>query len=234
MGGPVWLTGIFAAMMITVAVYCSGRLVAARRWRRPTEVDADGGHVLMGVAMAGMLVAHLRVMPAGLWEAVFAAGAGWFGWQMLRARRSALLSPWRCLHPAPHLVECAAMVYMFLVLPPSLAGHGATTGMGGMSTTAAESRFSFLALVMALFMFAYVARVADRLTTRAPALTALPAGQDPVTAAGAPPGSAPSPSPDASAAADSRLARPYLAPGCAALCKIAMGITMGYMLVTML
>jgi hypothetical protein len=28
--------------------------------------------------------------------------------------------------------------------------------------------------------------------------------------------------------------RPYLAPRCAALCKIAMGITMGYMLILML
>jgi hypothetical protein len=234
MGGPAWLTGIFAAMMMTVAVYCSGRLVAAHRWRRPTELDADAGHVLMGVAMAGMLVAHLRVLPTGLWEVVFAMGAAWFGGRVLRARRGALSSPWRCLHPAPHLVECSAMVYMFLVLPPSLAGHGATAGMAGMSTTADESRFSFLALVMALFMFAYVVRVADRLTTRAPALAARPAGQDPLAAAGSPFGSAPSPSPDASAPVGSRPARPYLAPRCAALCKIAMGITMGYMLITML
>ena len=34
MGAPAWLTGIFAALMLTVAVYCAGRLIAARRWRR--------------------------------------------------------------------------------------------------------------------------------------------------------------------------------------------------------
>ncbi len=110
MGAPAWLTGIFAALMLTVAVYCAGRLIAARRWRRPTEVDTDAGHVLMGVAMAGMLAASLRIVPAVIWEPVFGAGAVWFGSQALRARRGALTSPWRCLHPAPHMVECAAML----------------------------------------------------------------------------------------------------------------------------
>jgi hypothetical protein len=232
MGGPVWLTSIFTVLMLTVAVYCAGRLVVARRWRRPTEIDADGGHVLMGVAMAGMLVAGLRTMPSGLWEAIFAAGAAWFGWQILQLRRGVPTSPWRCLHPAPHMVECAAMLYMFLVLPPSLAGRSAAAGMAGMSTSATESRFSFLALIMALSMFGYVVRVADRLTARVPALAPLPARQGPAAAASSPPEGAPSPA--GCAAAGSRLGRPYLAPRCAALCKIAMGITMGYMLILML
>ena len=118
MGAPVWLTGIFAALMLTVATYCAGRLAVARRWQRPTELDTDAGHVLMGVAMAGMLVARLRILPAATWEAVFAAGAAWFAWQVLQSRRRTAAASWRCLHPAPHLVECAAMLYMFLVLPP--------------------------------------------------------------------------------------------------------------------
>jgi hypothetical protein len=202
MGGPAWLTGIFAALMLTVAVYCAGRLVAARRWRRPTELDTDGGHVLMGMAMAGMLVTRLRFMPAASWEAVFAAGAAWFGWQLLRSRRRAAASSWRCRHPAPHLVECAAMLFMFGA--PQLASRGAAAGMGAMSASAPASRFSFLALPMALFMFGYVVRVADRMTSRAPALAG------------------PRPGPG------------HLAPRCAALCKIAMGLTMGYMLVLML
>ena len=64
------------------------------------------------------------------------------------------------------------------------------------------SRFSFLALPMALFMFGYAVQIADRFTVR--------------TAEGC------------------RSARPYLAPRCAAICKIAMGITMGYTLILML
>ena len=110
MGAPAWLTGIFAAVMLTVATYCTGRLAVARRWQRPTELDTDAGHVLMGVAMAGLLVARLRILPAATWEAVFAAGAVWFAWQLVRSRRRTAAAPWRCLHPAPHLVECAAIL----------------------------------------------------------------------------------------------------------------------------
>ena len=43
----------------------------------------------MGVAMAGMLVTGLRTLPATIWTGVFAAGAAWFGYQALRARRGA-------------------------------------------------------------------------------------------------------------------------------------------------
>ncbi len=36
----------------------------SRLWRRQTELDGDGMHVVMGVAMAGMLVARLNPLPA--------------------------------------------------------------------------------------------------------------------------------------------------------------------------
>lgn len=242
MGGPEWLTDIFAAVMLTVALYCASRLVVARRWRRPTELDTDGAHVVMGVAMAGMLVTGLRSLPATLWEAVFAVGAGWFGWRMAQARRGVPAGPWRCLHPVPHLVECVAMLYMFLLLPASIAVRGAA---GGMSVSAAESRFSFLALVLALFMFGYVAWVGDRLTLRAPALALAAAGRGPVALAanGAVPSSAVANGAAANGASASAGhatvggcggAGVYLAPRCAALCKIAMGVTMGYLLILML
>jgi hypothetical protein len=208
---PAWLTGLFAALVLTVAVYCAGRLVAARRWRRRTEIDTDAGHVVMGVAMAGMLVARLRIVPAAAWEAVFAVGAAWFAWQFLRSRRRTSASPWRCPHPAPHLVECAAMLYM--LRPAPLPGRAAAVGMAAMNTPAAGSRFSFLALVMAVFMFGYVVRVADGLTLRTSAFAFSRASHD---AVGRGPGFR------------------YLAPRCAALCKVAMGVTMGYMLILML
>jgi len=225
--GPAWLTAAFAAVMVTVAVYCSGRLVVARRWRRPTELDTDGTHVIMGVAMAGMLVERLRILPPVAWEAVFAAGAIWFGWRALQIRRGAAASAWRCRHPAPHLVECAAMVYMFLVLPASLA---ATSTPGGMGSPSA-SRFSVLALVLALFMFGYVVRTGDRLSARVPALASAP--PMPLPRAPAAP-SATGPDAQASAPVAPRAPRPFLAPRCAALCQIAMGMTMGYMLIMLL
>ena len=222
MGGPAWLTAIFAAASLAVAVYCAGRLVVARRGHRPTELDTDGAHVIMGVAMAGMLVSGLRTLPSAIWEVVFAAAAMWFGYRMLQGRRGAQPSPWRSSHPLPHLVECAAMVFMFLILPASAAAGAATSGMS-MTMTATESRFSFLTLPLALYLFGYVVWLGDRVTLHAPALAMATAA----ASAGSGPGyGSGSPSPES--------VRPYLAPRCAAICKITMGITMGYMLILML
>ena len=224
MGGPAWLTAIFAAASLAVAVYCAGRLVVTRRGHRPTELDTDGAHVIMGVAMAGMLVSGLRTLPSAIWEVVFAAAAVWFGYRMLQARRGAQSSPWRSSHPLPHLVECAAMVFMFLILPA--AAGAATSGMS-ITMTATESRFSFLTLPLALYLFGYVVWLGDRVTLHArapaPALATAPASAESGLRPGYGSGS-PSPEP----------ARPYLAPRCAAICKITMGITMGYMLILML
>lgn len=76
----------------------------------------------------------------------------------------------------------------------------------------------------------YVVRVADRLTAHSPALVTLAASA--VPAAGSPAeGSSP---PGGRGADGTRPVRHYLAPRCAALCKIAMGLTMGYMLIPML
>jgi hypothetical protein len=217
MASPAWLTAIFAAASLAVAVYCAGRLVVARRGHRPTELDTDGAHVIMGVAMAGMLVSGLRTLPSAIWEVVFAAAAVWFGYRMLQARRGAQSSPWRSSHPLPHLVECAAMVFMFLILP---AAAGAATSSMSMTMTATESRFSFLTLPLAVYLFGYVVWLGDRVTLHAPALAlAAPTG-DTRPAIGSGPGFAATQS--------------YLAPRCAAICKITMGITMGYMLILML
>jgi hypothetical protein len=176
----------------------------------------------MGVAMAGMLVSGLRTLPSAIWEVVFAAAAVWFGYRMLQARRGAQSSPWRSSHPLPHLVECAAMVFMFLILPASAAVEGTARGM---TMTATESRFSFLTLPLAVYLFGYVVWLGDRVTLHAPALALATA---PASAESGPRpgygGGSPSPEP----------AHPYLAPRCAAICKITMGITMGYMLILML
>jgi hypothetical protein len=220
MGGPAWLTAIFAAASLAVAVYCAGRLVVARRGHRPTELDTDGAHVIMGVAMAGMLVSGLRTLPSAIWEVVFAAAAVWFGYRMLQARRGAQSSPWRSSHPLPHLVECAAMVFMFLILP---AAAGAATSSVSMTMTATESRFSFLTLPLAVYLFGYVVWLGDRVTLHAPALALATAP----ASAGPRPGYG-------SGSSGPEPAHPYLAPRCAAICKITMGITMGYMLILML
>jgi len=226
MAGPGWLTGLLTALMLTVAAYNATRLAAAVRWGRAAELDADGVHVVMGVAMAGMLTPGLSFAPARLWQAIFAAAGAWFAWQFLRTRRGpadvpadvpangpangTALGPRRCPHPLPHLIECAAMVLM-LALPAAVASTAATaaTGMSGMSAvTGTAARFAPLTLLLALFMVGYVMWLGNNLTALAPA-----------TATGT---------------ATTGTATAYLAPRCAACCKIAMGTTMGYMLIMML
>ena len=201
MTAPTWLSSVFVAMMLGVAGFCAGRLVVARRTRRPAEVDSDIVHVLMGVAMAGMLIARLRFGPSALWAVVFAGGVAWFGWTALRSSSASATSGisgksstpaahgWRCPQPVPHLLECGAMVYMLLAVPKP--GHVMGMGTGG------GSGLSVVALGFAAFMVGYVMWLGDRFT------------------------------------AVSSCAR-VVAPRCGMACKMAMGVTMAYLLVLML
>ena len=181
MAGPSWLAAALAAVMIAIAIYCAGRLAAARRWRRFTEVDADSLHVVMGVAMAGMLLPRLSLLPVTAWEAVFGASAAWFAYRAVRCRlrRNAAGSRWRCSHPVAHLVECAAMVYMLAVLPGSWPGWpGRAMAMPGMGSgrAAAGGSLSALAVILALFMIGYVLWTADQLSAQVRATAAATSG----------------------------------------------------------
>jgi Domain of unknown function (DUF5134) len=155
---PSWLAVGLAGLMLLVAGTCTIRLVIWWRRGRRTEPDADGLHMVMGVAMAGMLEPRLALLPDAVWRAVFVVGAAWFGWQAARAwhHRSARRS--RCAHPVPHAVECAAMLYM---LRPA-AGRAAAMAMPGMSGTSAAGNPA-LALVLALFMVGYILWTTDHL-----------------------------------------------------------------------
>jgi Domain of unknown function (DUF5134) len=244
MGGPSWVAAALAAVMISTAIYCAGRLAAARLWQRSTEVDADAVHVAMGVAMAGMLLPGLSPLPGTVWEAVFGAAAAWFAYQAVRGLpRNDTASGWRCSHPVPHLVESAAMVFMLAALPGSWPGWTGQampmSGMGGGRTTADGSLWA-LAVILALFMIGYVLWTADQLTAlvRAPAAVASGPVRDQAGTrfdAGGPGGAAGTK--DAAVAVLQRLSHQTgtraLAPRLAACYKIAMGIAMGYMLILM-
>jgi hypothetical protein len=246
MAGPSWLAGTFAAVMILIAAYSAGRLAISRLRGRATEFDADALHVVMGGAMTGMLVPQLNVLPDRAWLGVFATAAAWFGWHAIRGRGLSPSGASRCRYPVPHLIECAAMLYMLLPAVrsrPAHAGPGmAMPGMGASAGSAAS--FPALAAVLALFMLGYIVWTTDRLTALARAKTT--AANPGVTASHLPR--------VAVAAADSRCHpagtqatpgaprirpdspadRPMLAPKLAACCKIAMSIAMGYMLILML
>jgi hypothetical protein len=211
--GPAWLAGGLAVLMIAIAVYCACRLAVSRLQGRDTERDADGLHVLMGVAMAGMLEPRLTAVPGAAWSVVFGAGAAWFAWRAIRAGGRGAVGT-RCAHPAPHAIESAAMVYMFLPVGSWRSAHGPGMTMPGMSQGATTGNPA-ITLVLALFMLGYVLWTVDRLAGLSRAMAAA----------------------TATAAAAVSMAygqRPALAPRAAACYKIAMAITMGYMLVMML
>jgi hypothetical protein len=255
MAGQSWLAGTFAGIMIITAAYCVSRLVVARRQHRPTDFRVDGVHVLMGVAMAGMLVPRLRVFWAGGWEIVFAVAAAWFAWLTIRdwmtsrnPRSQGAVSRPRN-HHLQHVLGCGAMLYMFLAVSSARAASGGP-GVSGMAGGAA--RFPTLALILALGLFGCVVAAADRLpglatvadyavrATRVPVPAGAPRHASPAApASGSGPradGRAPDDgqAPDDSQPRTGRGPATPMSPRLAACCEIAMGVTMGYMLIMML
>jgi Domain of unknown function (DUF5134) len=160
MTGPSWLAVGLAGLMLLVAGTCAMRLAIWWRRGRGTEAEADGLHTVMGVAMAGMLEPRLTLLPDAVWRAMFVAGAAWFGWQAARAWRRRSPRRSRSAHPVPHVVECAAMLYM--LLPARSAGRAAAMVMPGMTGTSAAGNPA-LALVLALFMVGYILWTTDHL-----------------------------------------------------------------------
>jgi uncharacterized protein DUF5134 len=247
MAGPAWLANGFAALMLLTALYCAGRLVLARTQRRPAEQDVDLVHVLMGVAMAGLLAPGAVLLPDaalpggtlwdGSWGLVFGAATVWFGWRIAQSyRATGRLRPVGS-HHLPHLIMSGTMVYMLATVPAARAG-----GVGPMAAPAgATVHFPLLALILAQFMVGYVMWTADRLPALArvrawrPAPAALAAATpDPVPALAGPTATV-SLAGDASSAAQPAgcqiAAHPPLSLRLAACCNIVMGLAMGYMLI---
>ena len=130
---PAFVLDIFAVLMLLVAAVSAGRLALDRPWRRGVmDADIDGAHLLMGIAMAGMLVASLSTLPNGVWTVIFAVMTAWFAWCVYRESRGRGIRVLVDSHHAPHLVHSAAMVYMFAAITAPAAGHASgMAGMGG-------------------------------------------------------------------------------------------------------
>jgi hypothetical protein len=217
---------------------------------RRTDYDVDGVHILMGVAMAGMLVPRLNPFWDSGWEVIFGGALAWFGWQTFRGYHGemAVSRRWQTLH-LQHVVACGAMLYMFLAVAPAKAGSSESAMAMGASGSA--TRFPTLALLLTLALVCFVIWNADRLTSLAP-VAALRAMAVPIGAVIAPAlatSAAPAAGGEASAGgtaseaagapsqpgtARSAQLRPPISPRLAAACEIVMGLTMGYMLITML
>lgn len=251
---PAWILDIFAAMMLLVAAVSAARLVAATPWRRGAVVtDTDISHLLMGIAMAGMLVSSLTTLPNDAWAAVFAVLAVWFGYRVVRDYQASGARALAVGHCAPHLVHSTAMIYMFLAITASAASGG--SGMNGMGAVSGMStlRVPTLAFVFALVLIGYTVWDFDQLSglRHGVALAAAPAfagasagtlGTRAVAGLGAGGGAAagsPAVSGEACHGGTAGSGRSGLmavldSPGTVVGCRIAMGVTMALMLLIMI
>jgi Domain of unknown function (DUF5134) len=214
MTGPGWLTAGFAGLMLLIAGSCAVRVVTLRRRSQVTKPEADVLHVLMGVAMAGMLEPQLSPLPDSVWRAVFALSAAWFAWRAvssrLRRRIGGAASFHDAQHAAPHAAMSVVMVYM--LVPGRSAGSGLRMAMAGMSGSGLAANPA-VALLLVVFMLGYILWTADQLAARSRG------GTQPVAAGAAAPG-----------VTAKRVSSLHFEAGC----TIAMSIAMGYMLLPML
>jgi hypothetical protein len=170
---PAWILDVLAAVMLVVAAVSAARLVAARPWRPGSVViDTDVAHLLMAIAMAGMLTSSLRTLPDTAWAVVFGLMTAWFTVRVALDARSNGVRALAGGHCAPHLVHSGAMLYMFLALttPAAAAGMSGMAGMpvgpGPMMTLS----YPTLAFVFALILGGYSVWDLDRLSGRWPSL----------------------------------------------------------------
>jgi len=270
---PSWILDILAGLMLLVAAVSAARLVAARAWRQPGgERDTDVAHLLMGIAMAGMLAASLTTLPNDAWDVIFAVLTAWFGWRVYRESRGEGARVLADGCHMPHLVHSAAMLYMFVAIsaPAAVGSSGGMSGMSGGSSSAMQTlNAPVVAFIFALWLMVYVVLDLDRLSgpghgpgsyfappAAAPARAALvgvaagsgsvslaatsadPAGTDgsvatvPAQASGQLPGAGDGGAGTGNSASSAPTI--LLGPKVAAGCRIAMGVTMAFMLIIMI
>ena len=165
--------------MLVVAGVSAARLAVARPWRPDSVItDTDISHLLMGIAMAGMLASSLTTLPNDAWAVVFGVLAVWFGYRLVSDYQASGARALAVGHCAPHLVHSTAMVYMFLaVTAPAAVGGSRMSGIGdsgmsGMSTLSVPT----LGFAFALILLGYTIWDLDQLSSLRRGLVAVTAG----------------------------------------------------------
>lgn len=212
---PAWLLDILTGLMLVVAAVSATRLATARSSANrlsaaePTGsrssprglggADTDITHLLMCIAMAGMLAPSVKTLPPPAWEAIFGLLTAWFAWRLVGDTKVNGLRSLLSGHRAAHPFHCAAMVYMFAAVMTSDGMD--MTGMG--NGTAESLKYPPLALAFAFVLVGYsVWDLVGQLSGRRYSLDVAPS-------AGTAPGGDTTP---------------------AVACRIAMGVTMAFML----
>jgi hypothetical protein len=172
---PTWIFGLLAAFMLAVAAVSAARLVAAQPWRRGSVIiDTDVAHLLMAIAMAGVLTSGLSTLPNAVWEVIFGVLIVWFAFRVARDARANGVRALAGGHCAPHLVHSGAMLYMFAGMTSAV---GAMAGMPGMSAGSSSMLMlsdPTLAFVFALVLIGYSVWDLDQISGRRYSLTSAP------------------------------------------------------------
>ena len=131
---PDWLSEIFAGVTLLVAAMSAGQLAVARAWihRGAADTDITLFHLLLGIAMAGLLAADLHTLPNSAWDVVFAVTTAWFDWCLWRDSRKYGAAAAIGGQYAPQLTYSAAMLYMFTALAKPSSDGSVMSGMSGM------------------------------------------------------------------------------------------------------
>jgi hypothetical protein len=238
MSAPAWILEIFAAVMFLVAEVSAGQLVIARAWTRRDIADADiaVSRLLAGIAVAGLLVPGLSILPNAAWEVAFAVMTAWLAWRLWlesRGRGAAMARG----HYAPPLVQSAAMLYIFAArAAQSVSSTGGMAGMAGWSSSGLPALHApTLALIFALLLVAFAVHDLDRragvdgyfrtvgrpLVPAGSALGAAATGTGPVPTAESAPRAGPA-------------ARLLLSPAVVKGCQVTIGVTMAFILIIMI
>jgi hypothetical protein len=231
------ISDLLAAAMLAVALYCVARLALSFSGTRVTERSTDGVHAVMGISMAGMLVPSLSAVPTTVWVVVFSGSALWFGWEVFQDSVAVRRQPFGS--HLPHLLMCAAMIYMLVVMDWTGSGHpsgSSSMSMSGLSGHGAT--WPLLAFALTAILVSDVAlnagvtlhRLAPASSLRVRALTMAQSELDVAVIRGSSGGT----HHDEHVAHGDPIRHAHLlAPRSAVLCQLVMCLVMGYMLVTM-
>ncbi len=156
MAHPTWLAYFFASLMGLVAVYCVARLAVARPRGHVIEYDVDVSHLLMSLAMIGMLVPRWNKISNTVWVVVFFAFLVWFAAKALvtyRARRGSTVPVVtdQIRHNVFHGLMALAMLDMYWIGMP-MSASSATSGaaMSAMSGSHTNVLITLLVVVVLL------------------------------------------------------------------------------------
>jgi hypothetical protein len=172
---PTWIFDLLAACMLVVAAVSAARLAAAQPWRHGSVIiDTDIAHLLMAIAMAGVLTPGLSTLPNVAWEVIFGLMIVWFAFRVIRDARANGVRALAGGHCAPHLVHSGAMLYMFLGMTSAVGAMAGMAGMPGMSAGSSSMLMltdPTLAFVFALVLIGYSVWDLDQLSGRRYSLT---------------------------------------------------------------